>query len=246
MGYNADMARDDDRTAPLASAQAPPAIAVLYRDDHVVALDKPPGLLVHRTPESRDRVFLLQTAAAQLGRYLYPIHRLDRATSGLILFGLSSEAARRFHDALAAPEARKRYLALARGDAPDRFASDRPLSGKPARTCFETLARFHRSSLLRATIASGRRHQIRRHAAHLAHHLIGDTSYGKGKINRSLRERHALPRLCLHAHQLALSHPFTGEPLRLTCPLAPDLAAFFMRLDDAPTDLITRLQEPTP
>lgn len=222
---------------------APPVdqIRVVYRDEHVVALDKPSGLLVHRTPEARDRVFLLQEAARLVGAHLFPIHRLDRATSGAILFGLTSAAARAFHDALKTPEARKEYLVLCRGSAPERFASDRPLTGKAARTEFTRLFEVHRASLLRARLLTGRRHQIRRHLAHLAHQVIGDTSYGKGRINRALREEYGLPRLALHAERIALPHPLTGEPLTVHVPLAADLRAFLLRLPGAPAAQIASL-----
>lgn len=219
----------------------PPDIAILARDEHVVAIAKPPGLLVHRTRESRDRVFLLQQAAALCDAYLYPVHRLDRATSGAILFALTPESARAFHEQLQHPETRKEYLALVRGDTPDAFVSERPLSGKPAHTEFTTLARFARCSLLRVRTRSGRRHQIRRHLSHLAHQVIGDTSHGKGKINRALRAEYDLPRLCLHADRLTMTHPLTGAPFVVHAPLHDDLRAFFLRLPDAPTELIAAL-----
>lgn len=202
--------------------------------------------MVHRSALSRDKVVLLQTLSRQLGRYLYPIHRLDRATSGAIVFGFTSDAARAVQDAMQTGEVTKRYLALCRGETPERFESKRPLSDdkkvkRDAHTSFERLAFFFRVSVVRATLHTGRRHQIRRHLAHLAHQIIGDTTYGKGRINRFFREEHGLPRLCLHAEELAFPHPATGEPLRVVCPLAADLRQFIEGLPDADPTLATRL-----
>ncbi len=219
---------------------APPKteFTILHRDDHLVIIDKPGGILVHRTAESRDRVFVLQLLGRQIDKFLYPIHRLDRATSGVLAFALSSEAAREFQASLQSATARKEYLVLVRGSAPQEFTVDRLLTDRdapgrprrPSRTDFVKIAEIHRSSLLRATIHTGRRHQIRRHLQNEAHHVIGDTTYGKGRINQALREEFGLPRLFLHACRLAIDHPFTGERLVIECPLAEDLRSFLIRL----------------
>ena len=219
---------------------------VLHRDEALVAVSKPGGLIVHRTPESTDRVFLLQELGAQLGRFLYPVHRLDRAASGVIVFALSSEAAAMLQAALQSPDARKEYLVLARGSAPGRFEVDRPLkneNGTPqeARTSFEKLAEMSRASLLRARIYTGRRHQIRRHLSRSAHQVIGDTTYGKGRINAFLREHYGLPRLFLHAERLEITHPLSGERLVIRAPLAEDLRGFLLRLPDCPVELVQAL-----
>lgn len=216
-------------------------IPVLYHDEHLVVVDKPGGLLVHRAPRATDRVVLLQLLRDQLGKHLYPVHRLDRPTSGVIAFAFSSEVARDLHDALKLPETRKEYLVLCRGSTPDLWESERPLSGKPARTEFRKLAEWSRCTLLRARLHTGRRHQIRRHLAHAAHQPIGDTNYGKGRINTFFRETYALPRLVLHAARLSVQHPVTGAPLDITAPLADDLRAFLLRLPDVDPDLVATL-----
>jgi len=219
---------------------------ILYRDADVVVVNKPGGLLVHRTGESQDRVFLLQELRRQLGVHLYPAHRLDRAASGVIAFGLSSQAARDLQAGLVADDARKEYLALVRGSTPERGESQRPLTNErgvkqPASTTFDRVAEFSRCSLLRVRIHTGRRHQIRRHLAHLAHQLIGDTNYGKGRINRFFREQYGLPRLCLHAARLDI--PWPREPGRLVvrAPLMDDLRQFLLRLPDVDETLIATL-----
>jgi tRNA pseudouridine65 synthase len=222
-------------------------LEILHRDATLVAVTKPGGMLVHRTEEARhDRVFLLQTLARQVGRPLYPVHRLDRAASGAIVFGLSSEDAHRLHQALKAPDARKEYLVLVRGSTPDRWESDRPLTNRrgerrESRSAFEKIAEFSRLTLLRARIYTGRRHQIRRHLHHAAHQVLGDTTYGKGRINRFFREEYGLPRMFLHASTLAFTHPETGRALCLRSRLPHDLRAFLERLPDCDRDLVATL-----
>jgi len=221
-------------------------IDILYQDDDLIVADKPPGLLVHRSRESSDRVFLLQLLRDQVGRYLYPVHRLDRAASGAIAFALSSEMARELQASLTSPTARKEYLALVRGSAADSGEIDRPLTGangekKDALTRYEKLGEIYRSSLLRVRIFTGRRHQIRRHLAHLSHQLIGDTTYGKGKINRFLREEHGLPRMFLHCARLEFDHPQGGERVEVRAPLAEDLRSYLLGLPGCPPELLEEL-----
>lgn len=211
---------------------------VLYRDEALVVVSKPSGILVHRTAMSRDQVFLLQQVRDQINQILYPIHRLDRPTSGALVFGLSGDDARLVHDDLKEPTSLKEYLVLVRGETPERWVSERPVKGKEARTEFERVATFSRCSLVEARLQTGRRHQVRKQLAHAAHQVLGDTSYGKGKINRFFRETYQLPRLFLHAHRLRFTHPRSGEPLEIQAPLAPDLRAFLRRLPDVPRELL--------
>lgn len=195
-------------------------------------VNKPSGIHVHRTPLTRDRVFLLQQVRDQLGQLVYPVHRLDRATSGALLFAFGGEDARLLQEALRAPEARKEYLALVRGETPERFHSERPIGGREARTDFERLAFVPdaRCSLIVARLSSGRRHQIRKHLNHLGHHVLGDTSHGKGKDNRYFRETYGLPRLFLHARRLTFRHPRSGALVDVVAPLAAELAEVLARL----------------
>ena len=227
-----------------------PPLDILYRDERFIAVNKPGGLLVHRSSESRDRVFLLQELRNQIEAHVFPVHRLDRAASGVIVLAPSGDDARDLQDALADESTRKEYLALVRGSSPERGEVDRPLTAdngvkKDARTSFEKIAEFSRCSLLRVRIFTGRRHQIRRHMNHLAHQLIGDSTYGKGKINRFFRDEYDLPRMFLHAAEIDMPSPGASEetPERLTirAPLAEDLRAFLTRLPDVESDLIDRL-----
>ncbi|MGM0595184.1 MAG: pseudouridine synthase [Pseudomonadota bacterium] len=212
-------------------------LTILYRDEHYIAVDKPSGLQVHRSWISEETEhFLLQRLRDQIGQRVYTIHRLDRPTSGVIIFGLSSEAARAMCGVFERREAEKGYLAVARGycdevghiDYALREEPDKPL--QEAVTDYRTLAtvelpipigRYHsaRYSLVAITPLTGRSRQIRKHFHHISHPLIGDTSHGEGRHNRLFRERFGIHRLLLHAHRLSLPHPVNGDRLTITAPL---------------------------
>ena len=207
-------------------------LPVLYRDERLLAVDKPAGLAVHRGT-ARDRTFALQIVRDQVGRHVHAVHRLDRATSGVLLFALDFEAARRMQERFEAGAVAKRYLALVRGIPPEEGVIDHPIPRDvdgprvPAVTEFRRLAVFERYALVEARPRTGRRHQIRRHFKHLSHPLIGDVRYGKGEHNRLFRERFGLHRLALHALELSFEAPEwleTGETLRIVAPLPEDLA----------------------
>lgn len=231
---------------------------VLYLDDHYVAVNKPAGLLVHRSDIDRHETrFALQLVRDRLGRHVFPVHRLDRPTSGVLLFAFSGEAARQAAEAMDSPEAAKTYLAVVRGIAPQESRIDYPLpdvtdrrefrpdSGgarRPAVTDFRRLAAVElpfavgphptaRYSLLEVQLRTGRRHQIRRHLKHLFHPVIGDTNYGDGRHNRLFRDELGCGRLLLHAVQLTFLHPCSGELVTVSAPLDDTFAALIRRLD---------------
>ncbi len=211
----------------------PRAPEILYQDDAVVAVMKPSGLAVHRGWAVADH-YALDLVRDAVGRHVFPAHRLDQPTSGVLLFGLDRDVARTLGDRFAAQGVFKRYLALVRGPAStaiDRI--DHPLvdlSGPPdapARAAVTTIRGLAtaagRYSLVEAIPETGRSHQIRRHLKHRSLHIIGDVKYGKGEHNRLFRERYGLHRLALHALQLALPHPVTGAWLTLRAPIPADL-----------------------
>lgn len=204
-------------------------LPLLYSDDRLIAVAKPSGLPVHRGA-SRERIVALTLARDRMGRHVYPVHRLDRATSGVLLFALDPEAARRLQEQLEAGTVRKRYLALVRGITPEEGVIDHPIPRDedgprvPAVTEYRRLGTFERYSLVEAVPRTGRRHQIRRHLKHISHPLIGDVRYGKGEHNRLFRDRFGLCRLALHALEIAFAHPGDGRPLCLAAPVPEDLA----------------------
>jgi len=230
-------------------------LPLLYRDDHYLAFSKPAGLLVHRSDLDRHETrFALQMARDLVGRHVYPVHRLDRPTSGALLFALSPEAARLAADAFTSGAVRKRYLAVVRGiaeeealiDYPlreltDRFEGNRDIDPREAVTAFRRLALVElplpvgnyptaRYSLLEVSPRTGRRHQIRRHLKHVFHPIIGDSTYGDGRHNRLFRDEFRCSRLLLHAVEIALPHPWTGETLTINAPPDREFADVIDRL----------------
>jgi len=204
-------------------------LAVLYQDDALLAVAKPSGLAVHRG-WARDRVTAVSKAVEQTGRRVLAAHRLDRGTSGVLLLCFTSEVAAAMGRAQEEGTVSKRYLALVRGPAPEHIVLDHPIPRRPggprvpAVTEIRLLGRFERYSLVEARPRTGRLHQIRRHLKHLSLPIIGDSKYGKSEHNRLLADRFGLTRLALHAIDLELDHPLTGERLRLTAPMPEDLA----------------------
>lgn len=202
---------------------------MLYRSEALVAVDKPSGLAVHRG-QARDPAYALQLVRDAVGAYVYPVHRLDRATSGVLVFAFSADAASALGSDFAGGAVEKRYLALVRGAPPARVRVDHALSqdhGKPpqpATTEVVTLARYGRYALVEATPKTGRTHQIRRHLKHLSCPIIGDVRYGKGEHNRFFRAEHGLHRLALHAASLTLVDPATRRRVTIRAPLPEALA----------------------
>lgn len=195
-----------------------------------MAVAKPSGLAVHRG-WARDPAYAMTLVRDRLGRWVYPVHRLDRATSGVLVFALDRDTARRVQAQFEAGSVTKRYLALVRGVPPAEVVIDHPVKKTargeeraPAITEIRRLAAFGRFSLVEARPRTGRLHQIRRHLKHLSHPVVGDVRYGKGDVNRYFRERFGLHRLALHALEIRLEHPTTGAPLRCVARVPADLA----------------------
>ncbi|MDR5865228.1 pseudouridine synthase [Halomonas koreensis] len=229
------------------------SLPILYQDDHLVAVHKPAGLLVHRTALARgERHFLLQTLRDQLGRRVYPVHRLDRPTSGLMVLALTPEAASRLAETFERQRVAKRYLAVVRGTGPEAERLDyalrdedgrRPKAEMPAREAITEVRRLDsvelpvrvdrypssRYSLMEARPLTGRRHQIRRHLSRRGYPIIGDAKHGKGVHNRFFAERLACPRLLLAAVGLAFDHPADGRRLSLECALDGPMTQLFQQ-----------------
>ncbi|HEX3694450.1 MAG TPA: pseudouridine synthase [Polyangia bacterium] len=184
-------------------------IPVLHRDDRLVLVDKPPGLVVHRGWADDDGGVLV-ALRDQLGQRVWPLHRLDRGASGVLAFALDHQTASVVGQAFADGRVEKKYLALVRGRPPDHLIIDHPIPAKPdgprvpAVTEIRRLGTWERYALVEAVPRTGRLHQIRRHLKHIACPLIGDVNYGKGEHNRIFRQRFGLDRLALHALSLRL------------------------------------------
>ncbi|WP_426790010.1 pseudouridine synthase [Sphingobacterium sp. WOUb80] len=214
-------------------------LEILYEDDSIVAINKPHGLLVHRSSIARDASeFALQLLRDQLGKTVYPAHRLDRKTGGILLFSLNKETDQYLQKSFQERQIDKKYLALLRGFAPTEGLIDYPLkrddgTTQEAQTSFRLLAQSEldipfgkfptsRYSLVEATPITGRMHQLRRHFAHIFHPIIGDRPHGCNKQNKFWKETYQMDTMLLHASELTFKHPLSGEYVHLKAALQPD------------------------
>ncbi len=226
---------------------------ILYRDDYLVAINKPAGLLVHRSNIDRHETrFAVQLLRDQIGQRVFPLHRLDKPTSGVLLFALDSESARTVGLQFERNEIDKHYLAVVRGWPTDSGAIDHPLSRQfddygrrfaeghsaerlPAVTEYRRLACIEldeavdryatsRYALVELMPKTGRQHQLRRHLKHIAHPIIGDANWGKGVHNRFFQRQFDCHRLLLASTRLELQHPQTGCALSIVAPLEDNFA----------------------
>jgi tRNA pseudouridine65 synthase len=207
------------------------SIELLYADEHVVVANKPSGLLVHRGWDDDDDVAMFRVRDA-VGRHVYPVHRLDRGTSGALVFALTREAAASLGRAFESGRIDKTYAALVRGAPPERGVIDYAIPKSeggpraPAVTRYRVVGRspVDRCALVLAMPETGRLHQVRRHLCHIHHPIVGDVKHGSGEINRHYRARYALHRLALHAARVAFDHPVTGARLDVVAPVPQDFA----------------------
>lgn len=210
--------------------------SILFEDAHFVAINKPCGVLVHRTNISEDKVFVLQLLRKQLKQKIYPVHRLDRATSGILIFGKTSEAASQLNEQFMAKQIAKQYGAIIRGFVPEKATINYPLLTEDRSKRQEAITHYQRSrqvelpyavgryqtarySYVHVQTETGRRHQIRRHFSHLRHPIIGDKRHGDVKHNKFFQNELGIPRLLLHAASLGFVHPFTQEKLFVEAPI---------------------------
>lgn len=253
LAINSDVVTDNNK----------PDLTILYQDDYLVAVDKPAGLFVHRSFMDKDEIyFALQLVRDKIGKYVYPIHRLDRPTSGVLLFALTKDVARIMGDAFSEnmtnKTVHKTYYALTRGhligdeliDYPlkekldkigDKFANkDKP--AQVAKTHYQSiktaslpiaLGKFDsvRYSLIKLSPITGRRHQIRRHLAHLRHPIIGDINYGDNKQNPFFIQHFGFKRLMLIAKSLEFIHPINQEVVKIEAPFDQQWLQVFKALN---------------
>lgn len=207
-------------------------LEIIYRDQYLIAINKPHGLLVHRSPIASDvQEFALQLLRDQIQQKVFPVHRLDRKTSGILVFALSSEVVSHIQSIMTHEDTQKTYLAIVRGYFPDKLIVNHPLTNDRGKTQ-EAITKFSniehseikvpfgkfqtsRYSIIKAKPLTGRMHQIRKHLNHLRHPIIGDRPHGCNKQNKLFKERWNMTTMLLHAAELEMIHPFTNEKLHL-------------------------------
>ena len=214
--------------------------AIGFEDEHLVVAWKPHGVL---TSGNAGRTFVREvqrTLSETSDAHVFPCHRLDFGTSGWVVFGKHKLAARELGLLFESRRITKRYVALVHGHVPPAMKLAWPLDGKSAETGISLLAEGSMAgagpvSFIHAAPISGRTHQIRRHLARLGHQVVGDSTYGKGRINEGLRQDFGLPRLFLHAY--LLDHPAHSAQMPAHCqidPLPADLLVFLRLLFEQP------------
>lgn len=214
-------------------------LEIIYHQNQLVAINKPHGLLVHRSKYADEaKEFAVQELRNQMGCYVYPVHRLDRKTAGVLVFALNTEMNAAMNLLFAKNRVLKKYLAVVRGHTDDSGIIDYPLvsdAGKnqEAVTYYRTLQRSEipvpfgkfqtsRYSLVEVEPHTGRMHQIRKHFAHIFHPIIGDRPHGCNKQNRLFKERWAFDTMLLHATEVTFLHPETNIPVLLQAGLHPE------------------------
>lgn len=214
-------------------------LEILYQDEDIIAINKPHGLLVHRSSIARDASeFALQLLRDQIGQPVYPAHRLDRKTAGILLFSLNKETDKELQQLFQNQLVDKRYIAVLRGHAPEEMLIDYPLKKdngvmQEAQTNFKTIAKAElpfssgkfptsRYSLVEANPTTGRMHQLRKHFAHIFHPIIGDRPHGCNKQNKFWKENFEMDTMMLHASEITFKHPKTQNLITIQAGLQPE------------------------
>ena len=219
----------------------PELLEILYQDEYIVVINKPSGLLVHKSPiDKHETQFALQLLRDQIGQYVHPVHRLDKPTSGVLIFALNAEIAQVMSELFRSREVQKEYIAVVRGYTKEQELIDHSLKqmldtkeqkklgitkeAQEAQTQYERLATVElpyavsrypvaRYSLVKLLPKSGRKHQLRRHMKHIFHPIVGDTKHGRGEHNKLFREKFDCHRLLLHSSKIRFLHPVTKEEI---------------------------------
>ena len=214
-------------------------LEILYQDDCLIAINKPHGLLVHRSPIAADASeFAVQLLRNQIGQKVYPVHRLDRKTGGVLLFALNEEINRAMQQAFMNKDVTKKYLAIVRGFAPEKGTIDYALTTEDGKvqdaiTHYQTLRHFEipvpfgkfdtsRYSFVEVNPETGRMHQIRKHFAHIFHPIIGDRPHGCNKQNKLFLEKWNMNTMLLHASELSFVHPVSQELMTIGASIQSD------------------------
>lgn len=217
-------------------------LEIIYQDKYFIAINKPSGLLVHKSMiDPKEIYFAMKILRDQIGQWVYPLHRLDKPTSGVLLFALDKESANKLSEDFKNHNIQKSYIAIVRGYTEQYGTIDHALSVKldkitdkyavqkeaqSAITTYKTLyhtelpysvGRYQsvRYSVVELFPQTGRKHQLRRHMKHISHHILGDTKYGRGEHNKLIRSKFACHRLLLHAKTLTFIHPYSKKEITL-------------------------------
>ena len=232
-------------------------LEILYQDEHLVAVNKPSGLLVHRSMiDKTETEFALQLVRDQIGQYVYPVHRLDKPTSGVLVFALTKEMAKAMSELFKSRESHKEYIAIVRGYIDESGTIDYPLKEQfdkmtdskvqtdkepqEAVTEFKCLSsvelpypvsryKVARYSLVKLFPKTGRKHQLRRHMKHLFHPIVGDTTHGRGEHNKLFREKFDCHRLLLHASAISFVHPLSKQQMRIEAKIDEVFESLFLK-----------------
>ncbi len=222
-------------------------LPILYQDDYLVIINKPAKMLVHKSPiDKHETVYAMRILRDQLKQHVFPVHRLDKPTSGVLIFALSSEVANQLSQLFETHEIQKNYLAVVRGYPQEQGVINHPIketamfksdkgryeakAPKEAITHFQRLAVAEipysvdkyptsRYALMLLAPVTGRQHQLRRHMKHLSHPIIGDPKYGKSVHNHFFEKHFGVRRLFLHCYRMAFNHPITKERISILAEL---------------------------
>lgn len=226
-------------------------IEILYQDDYCICVHKPHDVLVHHGRFSRNNAHedsLLQLLEQQLGQKCYPVHRLDRRTSGVILLTTKTEYVSAFQKLFTEQDIQKTYYAVVRGYAPENQHIDSPVKGKDAKEYKDAITELSlvhtisldipvgrydssRYSLVKLLPKTGRMHQLRIHMKKISHPIIGDGKYGDHRHDAMYAEQFNWTNLFLHASSLAFTHPFSQETLLINAPFSENWQALFQKFD---------------
>ena len=237
--YTSSFSTNEDEARTQSDPLQGKPLNVLYQDAHIVAIDKPPGLLVHRSPiDKKETQFAVQTLRDQIGRHVFPAHRLDRPTSGVLLFSFDGKIAASLGEQMMSKQVHKEYHAIVRGyvrgtgmidyalkyrfdKIADKHRRQQPLP-QQATTMYTAVKRFElpfavgkystaRYSLVKLNPTTGRKHQLRRHMVHIRHPIVGDTTHGDGKQNKFMQNAFNFRNLALTCTQMGFYHPVNGK-----------------------------------
>ena len=223
-------------------------LEILFRDEHLVAINKPHGLLVHRSSIANDaKEFALQLLKNQIGQWVNPAHRIDRKTGGVLLFALDKETEKAMQQQFAENKVQKKYLAIVRGHTANFGEIDYPLwkengTLQDAFTAYTTLQRAEldialgahptsRYSLVEAKPTTGRMHQLRKHFSHVFHPIIGDRTHGCNKQNRMFKQNWEMDTMLLHASEISFLHPITNIQVTIKAPLQQEFLRVMQLMD---------------